>query len=1021
MATLRTPLGQWAEQSAKMNGLRLLSYTEYDPGDISTDYRLYRDSYRVEDVPDLSVDYQAASRYIRGTALGENDVVVRVRLTPDDTTQRVVMSAFQRFPQLSGYATASLTVNGVAEEGVLVVFDKTQPVTTVAVQAGVLNEDGTADFQVSTTVRAVWSESRQEPLLTLDDNAPADWQFLSMQATGNAGEFTTLLTGAFPSAAYIDSVTSDKNSIVDTGKDVATLTALVLDGQGNVMEGVAVSWSTTLGTLTSLSSVTNASGQASTQLTADQEGTATVTAQLDNGSRATLTITVEDKSVNYVVHSLTSDKDSIVNDGTDAATLTAIVYDDGGSIVTGATVYWSTTLGSVTPATSVTGADGKATSTLTDSGDTGTTQVTASLDNGSTKTIGITVEDRSVGYIIQSLTSDKDNIVNDGTDAATLTAIVYDDGGSIVTGATVYWSTTLGSVTPATSVTGADGKATSILTDSGDTGTTQVTASLDNGSTKTIGITVEDRSVSYIIQSLTSDKDSIFNDGTDAAALTATVHDGSGNMVAGATVYWSTTLGSVTPATSVTGADGKATSTLTDSGDTGTTQVTASLDNGSTKTIGIIVEDRSVSYIIQSLTSDKDSIVNDGTDAATLTATVVDANGVVVEGVIVSWSTSVGTLSESESVTNTAGQATTQLTSTDDGTALVVAVLDNGNTADTSVVVSAIDINSLVSDKDSISDSGDDVATLTATVTNEQGAPVTEVMVNWSTTVGVLSVSSSVTNAEGKAVVQLTSTDVGTALISARLNNGAEATASVSIYSPVFIETLVSDKTQVLVDGKDNATITATVTDDKGQPASNVVVHWSSTGGTLSSESVSTGSNGEAKTSFSSNIEGDFIVTAMLDNGDNKNIDIAGIVQATSFPAFSASNVRVGNSTGTIAFDLATHDYPGGINFVFKFYTTPVSGNNPGSPVTTVYLTDTTNVVLYDSKYSVASEYIMQDAFTELNGSSSDTTATLNIIVENLYLDGGSWQGGYITCEYQPNAGLGPWTACPDIFIPALG
>ncbi|WP_415378137.1 MULTISPECIES: RCC1 domain-containing protein, partial [Enterobacterales] len=195
VATLRTPLGQWAAQSAKMNGLRLLSYTEYDPNDVSTDYRLYRDSYRVEDVPDLSVDYQAASLYIRGTALGENDVVVRVRLTPDDTTQRVVMSAFQRFPQLSGYATASLTVNGVAEEGVLVVFDKTQPVTTVAVQAGVLNEDGTADWQVSTTVRAVWSESRQEPLLTLDDNAPADWQFLSMQATGNAGEFTTLLTG----------------------------------------------------------------------------------------------------------------------------------------------------------------------------------------------------------------------------------------------------------------------------------------------------------------------------------------------------------------------------------------------------------------------------------------------------------------------------------------------------------------------------------------------------------------------------------------------------------------------------------------------------------------------------------------------------------------------------------------------------------------------------------------------------------------------------------------------------------
>ncbi|WP_330986218.1 MULTISPECIES: Ig-like domain-containing protein [Enterobacterales] len=297
VATLRTPLGQWAAQSAKMNGLRLLSYTEYDPNDVSTDYRLYRDSYRVEDVPDLSVDYQAASLYIRGTALGENDVVVRVRLTPDDTTQRVVMSAFQRFPQLSGYATASLTVNGVAEEGVLVVFDKTQPVTTVAVQAGVLNEDGTADWQVNTTVRAVWSESRQEPLLTLDDNAPADWQFLSMQATGNAGEFTTLLTGAFPGSLHIESLTSDKASIADNGTDVATLTALVLDAQEVATEGVTVHWNTTSGILNVASSTTNVEGQASAQLSSTEDGTAVVTAQILGQDSKEITIQVTSQSL----------------------------------------------------------------------------------------------------------------------------------------------------------------------------------------------------------------------------------------------------------------------------------------------------------------------------------------------------------------------------------------------------------------------------------------------------------------------------------------------------------------------------------------------------------------------------------------------------------------------------------------------------------------------------------------------------------------------------------------------------
>ncbi|WP_330986345.1 MULTISPECIES: hypothetical protein, partial [Enterobacterales] len=110
--------------------------------------------------------------------------------------------------------------------------------------------------------------------------------------------------------------------------------------------------------------------------------------------------------------------------------------------------YWSTTLGSVTPATSVTGADGKATSTLTDSGDPGTTQVTASLDNGSQMTTTITVNLFQVYFItgapaLSELNSDESYSTHNtisvyGNTGDTLTMTVGDSAIIVDSGSNTY-------------------------------------------------------------------------------------------------------------------------------------------------------------------------------------------------------------------------------------------------------------------------------------------------------------------------------------------------------------------------------------------------------------------------------------------------------------------------------------------------------------------------------------------------------------------------------------------------------
>ncbi|MEZ2604643.1 Ig-like domain-containing protein, partial [Kluyvera intermedia] len=63
-------------------------------------------------------------------------------------------------------------------------------------------------------------------------------------------------------------------------------------------------------------------------------------------------------------------------------------------------------------------------------------------------------------------------------------------------GVTVHWSSSQGTVTPASSVSNASGLAVAALADTGDTGLATVTASLDNGSTTTTSVTINQTYVS---------------------------------------------------------------------------------------------------------------------------------------------------------------------------------------------------------------------------------------------------------------------------------------------------------------------------------------------------------------------------------------------------------------------------------------------------------------------------------------------------------------------------------------------
>ena len=306
-------------------------------------------------------------------------------------------------------------------------------------------------------------------------------------------------------------------SLSQVGGSLSSLTTLSLPGRRGVLgfagkDGALVAASCSYGDYNASSGTVAWSGQSGVvvmqytggQLTLDStsgfpEGWTFSDPQLQGDGSWVVTLN-GGVPASDTIGSVTANPVSIVNDGVSASVITASVVDGNHQPADGVTVHWSTQQGSVDPLSSVTGEDGMATTTLTDNGAPGTATVTASLDSGSQGSTAVTVTDSAAGYTIVALTSNKDAIENDGVDVAQLTAMVQDAQGNPAEGVAVYWSTTLGTLNHAEQNTNGSGQSQVSLTDTGDAGKTEVTASLDNGNSKIYSIALTDSIPAFIIK-----------------------------------------------------------------------------------------------------------------------------------------------------------------------------------------------------------------------------------------------------------------------------------------------------------------------------------------------------------------------------------------------------------------------------------------------------------------------------------------------------------------------------------------
>jgi adhesin/invasin len=378
---------------------------------------------------------------------------------------------------------------------------------------------------------------------------------------------TTQVTFTVGAPHYV-SVEASPDTI-EVGGNTSTITAMVTDIGGNpVANGTPVEFTTDFGSLGSTTV---------TKYTTNGVATAILTSGLVPGI-ATVRATVDSKSDSVLVNivpgppstiDMTANPPSIPIGGATSSIMATVSDRFGNNVADGTTVDFYCTLGSISP-TSDTTLDGVAETTLTSGYDTGATRITA-ISGAATGWLDVVFTIGPPFYI--NVVANPTSIGLDGQ-TSNIQATVKDIGGNnVADGTEVTFVTSLGIFASDTIVkTTTSGVAEAVLTSETIAGTAVITATADSKYDTTEVVFNPDPPHAVTV---TADPMAIPANGTSTSAVRATVTDQYDNMVAdGVHCYFSTTLGSVSPASDTT-LDGVAETTLTSSETSGLANVTA--------------------------------------------------------------------------------------------------------------------------------------------------------------------------------------------------------------------------------------------------------------------------------------------------------------------------------------------------------------------------------------------------------------------------------------------------------------
>ena len=260
------------------------------------------------------------------------------------------------------------------------------------------------------------------------------------------------------------------------------------------------------------------------------------------------------------------------------------------------------------------------------------------------------------------LSSTTPTVKTDGSTSTTITARVADANNLPVAGATVRFSATAGTLGVSSGISSTTGEVTIPYSATASTDRTEtVTASVvGTGVTAQIPIKITAAALQIILASSSA---SLKPDGSNSATITANVVDFNNLPVAGVTVKFSATAGTLGASSGVSSATGAVTIPYTALSPGGivnpadrTETITATIV-GASASAQMPIKISSSSLLISLATSNA-TVKSDGSNSTTITATVTDPNNIAVAGATLTFTKGTGLLGASSGASTAAGIVT---------------------------------------------------------------------------------------------------------------------------------------------------------------------------------------------------------------------------------------------------------------------------------------------------------------------------------------------------------------------------
>ncbi|WP_395756041.1 Ig-like domain-containing protein [Edwardsiella ictaluri] len=821
-------------------------------------------------------------------------------LIPDsanpDTTQSTLTAAPPTIVA-NGLAKSLLTLtlkdgNGNPIDGQTVTFSSTLANTTLGSVTD--NHDGTYSAELAGTTAgaaAVSARVNGQPFAV----SPA----------------SVTLTADAPDAAQ-STLTAAPTTIVANGVAKSLLTLTLKDGNGNLIDGQTVTFSSTLAN-TTLGSVTdNHDGTYSAELAGTTAGAAAVSARVNGQpfavSPASVTLTAD--APDAAQSTLTAAPPTIVANGVAKSLLTLTLKDGNGNPIDGQMVTFSSTLANTTFGSVTDNHDGTYSTELA-----GTTAGAAAVSarvNGQPFAVSpasVTLTADAPDAAQSTLTAAPPTIVANGVAKSLLTLTLKDGNGNPIDGQTVTFSSTLANTTLGSVTDNHDGTYSAEL--AGTTaGAAAVSAQL-NGQPFAVSpasVTLTADAPDAAQSTLTAAPTTIVANGVAKSLLTLTLKDGNGNPIDGQTVTFSSTLANTTLGSVTDNHDGTYSAEL--AGTTAGAAAVSAQVNGQPFAVSpasVTLTADAPDAAQSTLTAAPPTIVANGVAKSLLTLTLKDGNGNPIDGQTVTFSSTLANTTFGSVTDNHDGTYSAELAGTTAGTASVSARVNGQpfavSPASVTLTADAPDAaqSTLTAAPPTIVANGLAKSLLTLTLKDGNGNPIDGQTVTFSSSLANTTFGSVTDNHDGTYSAELAGTTAGAAAVSAQVNGQpfAVSPASVTLTADApdaAQSTLTAAPTTIVANGVAKSLLTLTLKDGNGNLIDGQTVTFSSSLANTTFGSVTDHHDGTYSAELAGTTAGAAAVSAQV-NGQPFAVSPASVTLTADAPDAAQSTLTAAPPT----------------------------------------------------------------------------------------------------------------------------